>query len=100
HTLTGLTNGRTYTISIVATSSTDLVSESVATTAVRLVPSALVLHTSPTATDTTITIAGSAPSGSVVTRFMVHWQRDTSVGCSNINQQSFTVNQGFSVQQK
>ena len=36
HTLTGLTNGRNYTISIVATSSTDLVSESVATTAVRL----------------------------------------------------------------
>ena len=36
HTLTGLTNGRTYTISIVATSSTDLVSERVATTAVRL----------------------------------------------------------------
>ena len=35
HTLTGLTNGRNYTISIVATSSTDLVSESVAT-AVRL----------------------------------------------------------------
>ena len=36
HTLTGLTNGRTYTISIVATSSTHLVSESVATTAVCL----------------------------------------------------------------
>ena len=36
HTLTGLTNGRTYTISIVATSSTDLVSESIATNAVRL----------------------------------------------------------------
>ena len=27
---------------------------------------------------------------------MVHWQRDTSVGCSYTNQQSFTVNQGFS----
>ena len=36
HTLTGLTNGRTYTISIVATSSTGLVNESVATTTVRL----------------------------------------------------------------
>ena len=36
HTLTGLTNGRTYTISIVATSSTYLVSAGVATTAVRL----------------------------------------------------------------
>ena len=27
---------------------------------------------------------------------MVHWQRDTSVGCSDRNQRSFTVNQGFS----
>ena len=58
--------------------------------------SALVLHTSPTVTATTITITGSVPSGSVVTGFVVHWQRDTSVGCSNRNQRSFTVNQGFS----
>ena len=36
HTLIGLTNGRTYTISIVATSSTDLLSESVATNTVHL----------------------------------------------------------------
>ncbi|CAI8026845.1 hypothetical protein GBAR_LOCUS15384, partial [Geodia barretti] len=96
HTLTGLTNARIYTISIVATSSTDLVSESVATTTVRLVPSALVLYTSPTATDTTITIAGSVPTGSVVTGFVVHWQRDTSVGCSPSKQRFFTVNEGFS----
>ena len=60
------------------------------------VPSALVLYTSPTVTATTITIAGSVPGGSVVTGFVVQWQRDTSVGCSNRNQQSFTVNQGFS----
>ena len=32
----------------------------------------------------------------MVTGFVVQWQRDTSVGCSNRNQQSFTVNQGFS----
>ena len=31
-----------------------------------------------------------------MTGFVVQWQRDTSVGCSNRNQQSFTVNQGFS----
>ena len=60
------------------------------------VPSALILDTSPTATDTTITITGSVPSGSVVTGFVVQWQRDMSVGCSNKNQRSFTVNQGFS----
>ncbi|CAI8031314.1 Receptor-type tyrosine-protein phosphatase delta, partial [Geodia barretti] len=96
HTLTGLTNGRIYTISIVATSSTDLVSESVATNTVRLVPSALVLQTSPTVTSTNITITGSVPTGSVVTGFIVQWQRDTSVGCSSSNQRILTVNQGFS----
>ena len=58
--------------------------------------SALVLHTSPTVTATTITITGSVPTGSVVTGFVVQWQRDTSVGCSNRNQQSFTVYGGFS----
>ena len=60
------------------------------------VPSALVLHSSPTATDTTITITGSVPTGSMVTGFVVQWQRDTSVGCSNRNQRSFAVYQGFS----
>ena len=59
-------------------------------------PSALVLHTSPTVTATTITITGTVPSDSVVTGFVVQWQRDTSVGCSNRNQRNFTVNQGFS----
>ena len=32
----------------------------------------------------------------MVTGFVVQWQRDTSVGCSNRNQRSFTVNQDFS----
>ena len=32
----------------------------------------------------------------MVTGFVVQWERDTSVGCSDRNQQSFTVNQGFS----
>ena len=60
------------------------------------VPSALVLHSSPTVTSTTITITGSVPSGSVVTGFEVHWQRNTSVGCSYSNQRTITENQGFS----
>ena len=46
-------------------------------------------------TATTITITGTTPTGSVVTRFEVRWQRDASVGCSNVNQQSITVNGGF-----
>ena len=49
------------------------------------------------ATDTTITITGSVlASDSVVTGFMVQWERDTSFGCSNRNQRTITENQGFS----
>ena len=59
-------------------------------------PSALVLHSSPTVNATTITITGSVPSGSVVTGIHVHWQRDTSVVCSDRNLRSFTVYGGFS----
>ena len=65
-------------------------------TAFFTVPSAVVLHASPTATDTTITITGTVPTGSVETGFVVQWQRDTSVGCSYSNQRILTVNQNFS----
>ena len=46
-------------------------------------------------TATTITITGTTPSGSVVTGFVIRQQRDTSVGCSNVNQRSIVVNGGF-----
>ena len=61
-------------------------------------PSALVLDTSPTATNTTITITGSVPTGSLVTGFvvLVQLQRDLSVGCSNTSDRSLTMYQGFS----
>ena len=59
------------------------------------VPSAPVLSESPTVTATTIRITGSAPSGSVVTGFEVEWQRDTSVGCSDVNQDTIPVNGAF-----
>ena len=59
-------------------------------------PSALVLDTSPTATDTTITITGTIPTGSVVTGIVVQLQRYLSVGCSNTNNRSLTMYQGFS----
>ena len=49
----------------------------------------------PTVTATTITITGSVPSGSVVTWFVVEWQRDTSVGCSDEDEDSITVNGAF-----
>ncbi|CAI8006849.1 hypothetical protein GBAR_LOCUS4932, partial [Geodia barretti] len=76
HTLTGLTNGQTYTISIVAT--TNGLSSAPVQATVGLVPSAPVLDSTPTVTTTTITISGSVPSGSVVTGYVVQWQRDTS----------------------
>ena len=47
------------------------------------VPSAAVLSDTTSPSSTAITITGSVPSGSVVTGFEVRWQRDTSVGCSN-----------------
>ena len=61
-------------------------------------PSALVLDTSPTATNTTITITGSVPTGSVVTGLvvLVQLQRKMSVGCSNTSDRSLTMYQGFS----
>ena len=50
------------------------------------VPGALDLDTPETSiTATTITTTGSVPDGSVVASFLVQWQRDTSVGCSNVD---------------
>ena len=114
HTLMGLTNGETYTISIVgrsSTSSTVLPSPPLSAEDVALgianqyeiitimllslsVPSAPVLDGPPIVTATTIRITGSVP-GSVVTRFEVEWQRHTSVGCSNVNERTISVNGAF-----
>ena len=59
------------------------------------VPPAPVLNETPTVTATTITITGSVPSGSVVTGFVVEWQRDTSVGCSDEDEDRVSVNGAF-----
>ena len=59
------------------------------------VPGALDLDTPETVTATTITVTGSVPDGSVVTRFVVQWQRDTSIGCSNVDGGSKTESDGF-----
>ena len=61
------------------------------------VPPAPVLSETPTVTATTITITGSVPSGSVVTGFVVEWQRDTSVGCSDVNEGTISVNGDFTI---
>ena len=57
------------------------------------VPSAAVLDDPTTVTATTIRITGSVP-GSVVTGFVVEWQRVT-VGCSDVNERTISVNAPF-----
>ena len=55
------------------------------------VPSAPVLDDPTIVTATTIAITGGVSSGSVVTGFVVEWQRDTSVGCSDVNQNTISL---------
>ena len=57
---------------------------------------ALVLATPETVTSTTINITGTVPDGSVVTSFRVQWQRDIAVGCSNVDENSKTIDDSFS----
>ena len=45
-----------------------------------------------TTTFTIITLSWSVPSGSVVTSYEVMWQRDTSVGCGDEDEDSRTIN--------
>ena len=59
------------------------------------VPLAPDLNGPPAVTATTITVTGSVSSGSVVTGFEVEWQRDTSVGCSDVNERTIPVNGAF-----
>ena len=109
HILIGLINGETYTLSV-TTTSMDLLSEDADASEISLgkyrtfhvtnncfstVPGALDLDTPMEVTATAITITGSVPYGSVVAGFMVHWQRDTSVGCSNVDEGSKTKSGGF-----
>ena len=59
------------------------------------VPSAAVLSGTTSPLSTTITITGSVPSGSVVIGFEVRWQRDTSVGCSDEDEDTFSETGAF-----
>ena len=59
------------------------------------VPSAAVLDDPTIVTTTTIRITASVSSGSVVTGFVVKWQRDTSVGCSHEDERTISVNRAF-----
>ena len=59
------------------------------------VPSAAVLDDPTLVTATYIRITGSVSSGSVVTGFVVEWQRDTSVGCSDEDEDTISENGDF-----
>ena len=61
------------------------------------VPSAAVLDDPTIVTPTFIRITGSVSSDSVVTGFEVEWQRDTSVGCSDVNERTISVNGAFTI---
>ena len=60
------------------------------------VPSAAVLDDPTLVTTTFIRITGSVP-GSVVTGFVVEWQRDTSVGCSDVNERTISETGDFTI---
>ena len=53
------------------------------------------LHNSHIVTTTTVCITASVSSVSVVTEFVVEWQRDTSIGCSDVNQDTMSVTGPF-----
>ena len=58
------------------------------------VPS-LMLSGTTSSSSTAITTTGSVPSGTVVTGFEVRWQRDTSVGCSDEDEDTISENTTF-----
>ena len=61
------------------------------------VPSAPVLDDPTIVTTTFIRITGSVSSDSVVTAFVVEWQRDTSVGCSDEDERTISLNGDFTI---
>ena len=57
------------------------------------VPSAPILTV--TVTSTTVTVTGSVPRSMAETGFVVEWQRDTSVGCPDVIQDTMSVTGPF-----
>ena len=50
-----------------------------------------------TTTATSISLSWSVPTGSVVTQYLVEWQRDTSVGGTDEDQGNTTITDGSTV---
>ena len=111
YTLTGLTNGETYTISITAISNTlpsDTVmadmSVGLSTFNILLLlkvithPPAAVPGEPSVSSDSTaatsISLSWSVPSGSVVDEYLIQWERDTSGTCPDEDTDSTTISGG------
>ena len=50
-----------------------------------------------TTTATSISLSWSVPTGSVVTQYLVEWQRNTSAGCTDEDQGNTTITDGSTV---
>ena len=50
-----------------------------------------------TTTATSISLSWSVPTDSVVTQYLVEWQRDTSLGCTDEDQGNTTITNGSTV---
>ena len=61
------------------------------------VPGQVMLNEVSTTTATSISLSWSVPTGSVVTQYLVEWQRDTSVGCTDEDQGNTTITDGSTV---
>ena len=61
------------------------------------VPGQVMLNEVSTTTVTSISLSWSVPTGSVVTQYLVEWQRDTSVGCTDEDQSNTTITDGSTV---
>ena len=111
YTLTGLTNGETYTISVTAISNT-LPSDTVMADktvglstfnillllkAISHPPAAVPGEpsvSSDSTTATSISLSWSVPSGSVVDEYLIQWERDTSGACPGEDTDSTTISGG------
>ena len=105
YTLTGLTNGETYTISIVGTLATGVASvpEMITVGLGMSIIFGISLmwiavpgepEISGTVTANTTSLSWSVPNGSVVDEYLIQWERDTTGACSDEDTDSTTISDG------
>ena len=62
-----------------------------------IVPGQVMLNEVSTTTATSISLSWSVSTDSVVTQYLVEWQRDISVGCTDEDQANTTITDGSTV---